>query len=450
MSSILFKDAVIVTMNPSRDIIRGNLLVDNDTIKAIGKTDDKVDCSPTKVINANGKVIIPGLIQAHIHLCQTLFRGQAEDLVLLDWLKKYIWPLEGAHDPESLYYSALVGIGELFRSGTTAIIDMGTVNNTDIIFGAILESGVRAISGKCMMDQKGNCPKCLLESTDASIQESVDLLEKWHGRDNGRLLYAFAPRFAISCSEDLLLQVKYLASKYNVRIHTHASENEVEVAFIQKQRKMRNIVYFKHLGMLDHNLILAHCIWLDAEEMEILQENGVNVVHCPSSNLKLGSGIAKIPEMLAENINVCLGSDGAPCNNTLDLFTDMRIAALIQKPLHGPAAMPALKTFELATLGGAKAMGLEKEIGSLEVGKKADLAMIDMRNLHCTPNEGTDIYSQLVYQVKSSDVTLTMIDGKIVYENGVLKTIDEEDIIRKANIAITRIYRKASIKNFIV
>ncbi|MDD4169907.1 MAG: 5'-deoxyadenosine deaminase [Desulfotomaculaceae bacterium] len=445
MYSILFKDAVIVTMNPNREIIRGDLLVDGDRIKTIGETGKEIKYSQTKVINANGQVIIPGLIQAHIHLCQTLFRGQAEDLALLDWLKMYIWPLEGAHDPESLYYSALVGIGELFRNGTTAIIDMGTVKHTDTIFSAIHESGIRAISGKCMMDQIGNSPKYLLESTTDSIQESVDLLEKWHGRDNGRLLYAFAPRFAVSCSDDLLLQVKELADKYNVRIHTHASENEVEVAFIQQQRKMRNIIFFKHLGMVDENLILAHCIWLDSKEMEILQQNHVNVVHCPSSNLKLGSGIARIPEMLAKNIHVSLGSDGAPCNNTLDLFTEIRTAALIQKPLHGPTAMPALKTFELATLGGAKAMGLEKEIGSLEVGKKADLAMINMQNLHCAPNEGANIYSQLIYQVKSSDVTLTMIDGKIVYENSVLKTIDEEDIIDKANIAIKRVYRKADI-----
>lgn len=422
------------------------MLVDGDRIKAIGETDEEINYSQTKVINANGRVIIPGLIQAHIHLCQTLFRGQAEDLALLDWLEMYIWPLEGAHDPESLYYSALVGIGELFRNGTTAIIDMGTVKHSDTIFGAIHESGIRAISGKCMMDQSGNCPENLLESTTISIQESVDLLEKWHGRDNGRLLYAFAPRFAVSCSDDLLLQVKELAGKYNVRIHTHASENEMEVALIQQQRKMRNIMYLKHLDMVDNNLILAHCIWLDVKEMEILQENHVNVVHCPSSNLKLGSGIARIPEMLAKNIHVSLGSDGAPCNNTLDLFTEMRTAALIQKPLHGPTAMPALKTFELATLGGAKAMGLEKEIGSLEVGKKADLAMIDMQNLHCTPNKGTDIYGRLIYQVKSSDVQLTMIDGKIVYENGVLKTIDEEDIIDKANQAIKRVFKRADIK----
>ncbi|MDD3653911.1 MAG: 5'-deoxyadenosine deaminase [Desulfotomaculaceae bacterium] len=445
MQSILFKDAVIVTMNPNREIIRGNLLVAGDRIKSISKTNEEINCSQIKVINANGRVLIPGLVQAHIHLCQTLFRGLAEDLALLDWLKLYIWPLEGAHDPDSLYYSALVGIGELFRGGTTAVIDMGTVRHTDTLFAAIHESGIRAVCGKCMMDQIGNCPKYLLENTVDSIQESVDLLEKWHGRSNGLLHYAFTPRFAISCSEEMLLQVKDLAGKYKVRIHTHASENKMEVALIQQQRKMRNIMYFKHLDMINSNLILAHCIWLDSKEMEILQENRVNIVHCPSSNLKLGSGIASIPEMLARKIYVSLGSDGAPCNNTLDMFTEMRTAALIQKPLHGPAAMPALTAFELATLGGAKAMGLEKEIGSLEVGKKADLALIDLKNLHCTPNEGTEIYSQLIYQAKSSDVTLTMVDGKIVYENGLLTTIDEEDVIRKANTAIKRVYRKAEI-----
>lgn len=441
MSSILIKNALIVTMNPGREVFEGNLLVENDRISAIGQEDYQAE----KVIDSTGQVIIPGLIQTHIHLCQSLFRGQADDLELLDWLKLRIWPLEGAHDAESVYYSALLGIGELFRGGTTAIIDMETVHHTDSAFEAIAKSGIRALSGKCMMDWGENLPEGLKEETDASIQESVDLIEKWHGQCEGRLQYAFAPRFAVSCSDTLLKQVSVLAKQYGIKVHTHASENQGEIALVERERKMRNVLYFDHLGMADQDLILAHCIWLDDEEMNVLQEKRVKVVHCPSSNLKLASGIAKIPEMLARGIDVSLGADGAPCNNNMDQFNEMRLAALIQKPFHGSTIMPAKQVFEMATLGGAKAMGLSDQIGSVEVGKKADLAMIDIRKLHCTPFSSSDIYAQLVYQTKASDVTLTMVDGRIVYENGRLLTIDEDEVRNQANKIIKRLAMRVGL-----
>ncbi len=441
MSTILIKNALIVTMNSNREVFEGNLLVENDRIKTLGKEDYPADI----IIDGKGQVIIPGLIQSHIHLCQALFRGQADDLELLDWLKTRIWPLEGAHDPESLYYSALLGIGELFRSGSTAIIDMESVNHTEVAFEAIVKTGLRALSGKCMMDWGEGVPESLLEKTEDSLGKSIDLLEKWHGQGEGRLSYAFAPRFAISCSEDLLKQVGELARKYQVKIHTHASENRGEIMLVEKERGMRNIVYFDHLGLANEDLILAHCIWLDDQEMDIIKHNKVKVAHCPSSNLKLGSGIAKIPEMIDRGIEVSIGADGAPCNNNLDQFIEMRTAALIQKPIYGPTAMPAETVFEAATLGGAKAMGLATEIGSLESGKKADLAMVNLRKLHCTPFVGSNIYAQLVYQAKGSDVSLTMVDGKIVYENGELKTIDEKDVIAKTNKLIKHVYERAGL-----
>ncbi|AGL01544.1 5'-deoxyadenosine deaminase [Desulfoscipio gibsoniae] len=441
MSSTLIKNALIVTMNPDRQILRGSLLVENDRITAIDSSSHAAD----RVIDAQGQVVIPGLIQTHVHLCQTLFRGLADDMLLMDWLQTRIWPLEAAHDPASIYYSALLGIGELFRGGTTAIIDMETVHHTECAFQAIVDAGIRAMSGKCMM----NCGPAgvgnLLEQTSTSLQQSVDLLEKWHGAGEGRLLYAFSPRFAVSCSEEMLIQVRNLARHYNVAVHTHASENQDEIAIVQAERGMRNVVYFDHLGMTGTNLILAHCIWLDSTEIEILRRSGTRVVHCPSSNLKLGSGIASIPQMLEQGVHVSIGADGAPCNNNLDQFMEMRTAALIQKPLHGPTAMPAWQTFELATLGGAVAMGLEQQIGSLEVGKKADLAMINLNNLHCAPVDDTNIYSQLIYQARSSDVTLTMVDGQIVYENGRLTSIDETNLMKQCSEAIQRVRRRAGI-----
>ena len=296
-----------------------------------------------------------------------------------------------------------------------------------------------------MMDWGDGVPASLLEKTDDSIRESVDLLEKWHGKCDGRLSYAFAPRFAVSCTEALLKQVGELSRHYRVKIHTHASENQGEIALVEQERQMRNVVYFEHLGLADENLVLAHCIWLDDNELTIIQRNRAKVVHCPSCNLKLSSGIARIPEMLDRGIEVALGADGAPCNNNLDQFTEMRTAALIQKPLHNPTVMPTWRVFEMATLGGAAAMGLAAQIGSLEPGKKADLAMVDLRKLHCTPFTGSNIYAQLVYQARSSDVSLTVVDGRIVYESGRLTTIDETDVITRANQLIGQVYERAGL-----
>lgn len=439
MSTILIKNARIVTMNKSRDIIFGNLLVKDNLIVSVG---DEIGSADT-VIDAKEQLLIPGLIQTHVHLCQTIFRGQADDMELLDWLKKRIWPLEGAHDSESIYYSAMLGIGELFKSGTTSVIDMETVHNTDSAFQALFDSGIRAISGKCMMDYGGDVPKTLLETTEQSLKESIDLLEKWHGRDRGRLSYAFTPRFAISCSDNLLKLVEKLSKEYKVKVHSHASENPSEIKVVESERGVRNIEYFKRLNLADENLILAHCIWVDDNEMDILRTNKVNVVHCPSSNLKLASGIAKIPEMQALGVSVSLGSDGAPCNNNMDMFNEMRLASLIHKPAHGPTAMTAKEVFEMATLNGAKAMGLLDIIGSIEPGKKADFVLVDVNKLHCAPAWGADVYSQLVYQARASDVALTAVDGKIVYQDGKLMTVDEKQTIKKCEAGIKRIYSSA-------
>lgn len=430
MSKLLIKNGHIVTMNESRDQLVGDILVENDSIVAIAKN---IDIEADEVIDATGKVVIPGLIQSHIHLTQTLFRGQGDDLELMDWLRNRIWPLEGSHTSESNYVSAKLGIAELIKGGTTSIIDMATVNHTDRIMEAIDETGFRALIGKCMMDM-GDADKRLMEQTRASIDESVALLEKWHGAADGRITYAFAPRFVISCSEELLLEVKDLAEKYDVMIHTHASENQGEIAIVEARHGERNIVYLHKIGLTGERLVLAHCIWLDEEEKKILAETGTKVAHCPSSNLKLASGIAQIPELLEMGVNISLAADGAPCNNNLDMFTEMRNASLIQKArLLDSTVMPAHTIFEMATLGGAKAMCKENEIGSLEVGKKADIVIVKQDNIHSAPNMFVDPVANLVYSTRASDVQTTIINGKVVMKDRELLTIDENQLIKDAN-----------------
>lgn len=436
---ILIKNAEIVTMNAREEIIHGDLLIENDRIIQIGSiSETQVD----KVIDASGRTVIPGFIQTHIHLCQTLFRGQADDLELLDWLKKRIWPLEAAHDAESSYYSAMLGIGELIQSGTTTIVDMETVHHADEAFQAMAQSGIRVLSGKVMMDLGDEVPELLREKTGESIQASVDLLEKWHHFDHGRIQYAFCPRFVVSCTEELLVEVRKLSEHYDVKVHTHASENRGEIELVERERGMRNVVYLDHIGLANPRLILAHCVWLNDEEKRIIRERGVKVSHCPGSNLKLASGIADVPGLLDKDAFVSLGADGAPCNNNLDMFNEMKLAAIIQKPHHGPTCMDANTVFRMATIGGAKAVGLEHEIGSLEPGKKADLAILNLNGFHMYPSFGVDTISRIVYSATRADVETTIINGKIVMENRLMRTMDETIVLKESNKAIKRLLEK--------
>ncbi|WP_226528876.1 5'-deoxyadenosine deaminase [Metabacillus niabensis] len=435
--NILIKNAQIITMNKEDEIITGDIHIVDDMIKNIGPNLNVQQ--PDKIIDATGKTVIPGFVQTHIHLCQTVFRGQGDDLELMDWLKQKIWPLEAAHDEESIYYSAMLGIGELIQSGTTTIVDMETVHHTEYAFKAIAESGMRALSGKVMMDKGEEVPLPLQENTERSIRESVDLLEKWHNYDEGRIKYAFSPRFVVSCTEQLLREVQSLSEFYNVMVHTHASENRGEIDIVQKETGMRNIVYLDHLGLANNRLILAHCIWLDEEEKRIIREKGVHVSHCPGSNLKLASGIADTPYMINEQVSLSLGADGAPCNNNLDMFNEMRLAALIQKPVHGPTSMDAHTVFKMATIGGAKAVGMENEIGSIEIGKKADLAILNLQDFHTYPSYGVDPISRIVYSATRADVETTIINGQIVMENRIMKSINKKAILTEANHSIKRL-----------
>jgi 5-methylthioadenosine/S-adenosylhomocysteine deaminase len=440
----LIRNAYILTMDDKLSKFKGDILIVDDKIEKISAEHIAGDFD--KVIEAEGKVAMPGFVQPHIHLCQTLFRGLADDMELMDWLKYRIWPLEGAHDEESIYYSAKLGLSELIKGGTTSIVDMETVHFTDRAIKAIYESGIRAITGKVMMDYGSDVPESLMEDKESSIKESIKLLKKWHGKDGGRIEYAFAPRFVVSCSEELLAEVEKLSKEYGVKVHTHASENKGEIEFVEKDRGMRNVSYLKKLGLLDKNLILAHCIWLDEEEQNLIKTSGTKVVHCPSSNLKLASGVAKIPEMMDLGIDIGLASDGPPCSNNLDAFMEMRLSSLIQKVRLGPKSMDCSTVLQMATMGGAKVMGKEKEIGSLEEGKKADIIILDLNKVHNAPSFRNNVESQIVFSGKTENVDTTIVNGKILMEGRKLLTRDEEDIIKNCNKSIQRVWNRADIK----
>jgi len=387
-----------------------------------------------KIYDYQDLTLIPGFIQTHVHLCQTLFRGLADDLHLLDWLQKKIFPLENAHDKNSLKISTKLGINELLLGGTTTILDMGTLRNQEVAFEEMISSGIRGYSGKCLIDENELYPS-FKSSTENELKYMNELANEFHNVEEGRIKYGFAPRFVLSCSEELLKETKSMMNDFPGSVyHTHSSENKDEIAEVRKRYHKENIEYFDSINVLDDHTVLAHCIHLNENEKQILKNNNIKVAHCPSSNLKLGSGIANIPDYIERGISVSIGADGPPCNNNLSVFTEMRLAALIQKSIHGPEAMDAKTVFILATIEGAKALHLENEVGSIEIGKKADLVLIDLNSyVNSVLDNDEQVYSNLVYSSSTSNVHSVMIDGKWVIMNGE-SLIYEKNEIREDSI----------------
>jgi len=391
----------------------------------------------SQVVDLEGLMLIPGFVQTHTHLVQTLFRGLADDLVLMDWLRTRIWPLERAHDSDSVYWSARLGLSEMLLSGTTAILDMATVDHTDEVFHAAEESGVRAAIGKAMMDRDNSAG--LSEPTEVSLQTSVDLADRWHGK--GRLRYAFAPRFLPSCSSALLTGARDAARERGCMIHTHASENSEEVALVRTMTGKDNIVALDDLGLTGPDVMLAHCIHLTEEERSILARTGTQVAHCPSSNMKLGSGLAPIPELIAAGVRCTLGADGAPCNNRMDMFTEMRLAALIQASRRGPGVLPAQQVFQMATAEGADALGLQS--GRIEVGRPADLVAVDPSAIHAWG--GGSAVGTLVYAMTPSAVRSVWIGGEQRVRDGVVVGWSTEETIQGCSQALSRVCSRAGL-----
>lgn len=436
---LLIRNGTVIPMNPAREVLAAtDVLVQGRRIAQVGKR--LKPARGARVIDAEGQLVLPGLVHGHLHACQTLFRNRADGLELLDWLQQRIWPMEAAHDRASMRASADLTFVELLKSGATALLDMGTVRHYQAVFESARDCGIRLTGGKAMMDAP-DTPAGLKEGTAQSVEESLALLKRWHGAEDGRLRYAFCPRFVLSCTEPLLKQVAALATAWNARIHTHASENRTECELVRQRTGLDNVAYFHSLKLSGPHVTLAHGVWLSEEERRLLAQSGTVVCHCPSSNLKLASGIAQVPELLARGVHVCLGADGAPCTNNLDLFLEMRLAALLNKPRLGPLTLPAMQVLEMATLGGARGLGLEHEIGSIEVGKRADLIVVDLSGAaHATPG-GEDPVARLVYSGKGEDVRHTVVDGRLLMKDRKLLTLDEEEVLSRARKHAQRVAR---------
>ncbi|MCA9612458.1 MAG: 5'-deoxyadenosine deaminase [Myxococcales bacterium] len=438
---LLLRGATVVTVDPARRVLVGDVRVRGGRIVAVGGRSRR----PAKrIVDLRGHALIPGIVQAHVHLCQALFRGMADDLPLLPWLAQRIWPLEGAHDTRSLRASARLGLAEMIRAGTTTILDMGTVHHHDAVFDVLAQSGIRAFSGKAMMDVGDQVPKTLRETTASSLKESHRLRDRWNGAAEGRLRYAYAPRFILSCSEALMREVGEATRSGEALAHSHAAEHADERAAVKARLGMDDVAALESYGLAGPHTILAHGVQLRAAEMKRIAKLGTRFVHCPSANLKLASGIADVKAMRDAGMVVGLGADGAPCNNRMDPWTELRQAALLAKVRRDDAAaLPAHQAFELATIEGARALGIDADVGSIEVGKKADLVALRLDDLHHEP--GGDVYGRLVYSATPADVRHVFVDGRALLDAGELVTLDREKVLADARREGKKTLQRAGI-----
>ncbi|RXK51380.1 5'-deoxyadenosine deaminase [Halorientalis pallida] len=392
----------------------GAVVVADDRIEAVGPASDLRERYPDHE-RREYDVLAPGLVGGHVHSVQSLGRGIADDTSLLEWLTGHVLPMEAALSADGMRLAAEVGYLEAIESGTTTVVDHLSVHHAEAAFEAARDLGIRARMGKVLMDR--DAPAGLQETADEALAESERLIERHHDTCGGRIQYAVTPRFAISCTEACLRGARELADAYEgVRLHTHASENRSEIERIERETGMRNVEWLHEVGLTGDDVVLAHCVWTDERERELLAETDTHVTHCPSANMKLASGVAPVADYLDRGITVALGNDGPPCNNTLDPFTEMRQASLLGKvDALDPTTLPARTVFEMATENGARAAGFDR-VGRLREGWRADVVGLRTDRMRAVPIH--DVYSHLVFSAHGDDVAFTMVDGDVLYEEG--------------------------------
>ena len=433
-------------MDAAGTLRRGDLLIEDDTIAAVGEAATAAASrpgAPLERFDARGGFVLPGFVHGHLHLCQTLFRGLAEQSDLLRWLRERIWPLEAAHTEASIAASARLGLAEMIAGGVTCVHAMGTVRHTAAIGAVLEESGIRATFGKALMDRGERVPRALLDGEAGGLAEALALAKRWHGAAHGRLRVSLAPRFILSCSEALWRDTASAAEEHGLVLHTHIAESPAESREVEATVGRTAARWFAEHGVLSSRFIGAHGVWLEADEIAALRGADAALVHCPGSNLKLGSGLADVGAWAAAGIRRGLGSDGAPCNNRLDTFHELGLAAGIARLLHPQGPLPAREVLALATCEGARALGLGDRIGSLEPGKQADVIVVDSQAPGMAPNELVDPYVTLVHAARAADVRLTLVDGRVLYRDGRWSTLDPERVAAEARMEARGLVRRA-------
>ena len=424
-NTILIKNALILNPNNFENK-KQSLLIKDDLIAEIA--DEIDDENIDKIIDAEGKILLPGLVNTHTHLSMTLFRGLADDLSLDSWLNDHIWPMEANLNGDYCYIGALLGAVELIKSGTTTFSDMYFY--MEDVARAVDDAGIRAVLSYGMIDF-GDA-----ERREGEIKANLDLYKACNGMADGRIKVFFGPHSPYTASEELLIKVRQLADEYNMGIHIHVSETQKEINDVSAEKGLRPFEYLEKIGFLGPDVVAAHCVWLSDKEIEIIKKHDVKVSHNPCSNMKLASGISPVSKLIDNGICVSIGTDGASSNNNLDLIEELKTASLLQKvSTLDPKVLTSDEAVEMATIKGAQALGLDSEIGSIEVGKKADIILIDTNSANMVP-DSSSLSSNVIYSANGSNVDTTICNGKILMENKKLTVLDEDEIYEKARQAI--------------
>ena len=425
----LFEHAIIVTMDERRSIIEdGSVIVSGNQILDVG-TSDQVQRKHTadRTIEARHKVILPGLVSLHFH-SDNFSRGVGEHMGLEEWLDKIYYPMLKAMSPDDAYKAAMLAYAEAIRSGTTTVNDM--YRHIPACAEAAEKIGIRAVLSSEAAD--------LIEGQE-TIKDNEKAVIAKNGAADGRIKVWFGAEWVPVCSPEFFEKIRELADKFKVGIHVHLNESYDEVELCKKKFGQRPVEHVNSLGLLGNDVVAAHCVWLSDKEIKILAKSNTQIAHCPVSNAKLGNGVARVPEMRAAGLNIGLGPDDAPCNNSVDMFEVMKFASLMQKATKLDASMmPSSEVLQMATINGARALQMGDEIGSIEPGKKADLILLDLATPRLTPihmGRYSNILQHIVYAAHGDDVDTVMIDGRIVMENRRLSCVDETEIIKSATEA---------------
>ncbi|MCS1351456.1 amidohydrolase [Mechercharimyces sp. CAU 1602] len=421
--SLLIQNATIITMIKEEMPFQGDIFIENEEIVAISRGSYKPIPLHTTLIDATGMIALPGLINTHQHSPMSLFRSYNDDLRLMDWLRQKILPAEARMTEEDIYYGSLLGIAEMIRSGTTTFADMYI--HMDQVAAAASLSGIRASLTRGLVFNND------LQS-EKRLQEGLELIHHWSGKADGRITTMLGPHAPYTCDPTSLKRVMQYATDLDVAIHIHLAETLEESEWMQHRYKRSSTQYLHQLGMLDgtHHLLLAHCVHVNENEIPLLTKIKGGIAHNPMSNLKLGCGFAPITHFREQHITVALGTDGAGSASSLDLFKEMKIAAGLQKAqASDPLAVSAFDILSMATVNGARVLGLEHQIGKLETGKKADLILINLNQPHLTPQH--DLYSLLAYAATGADVDTSIVNGQILMRGRKLQTIDEEGLLQE-------------------
>ena len=451
---MIYNNITIITMNPKREIItQGAILVEGKNIVEVGKARDLVAKHPEhRRVDCGGKLLMPGLIDTHVHLAQAMIRGCADDLGLLDWLIKRVWVLQGSYTVEDGQASAALCALEMIKSGTTSFVEcmLAEVYGFDGVAEMIIQSGMRAALGKIVMDipsyaQAENVMHPgMVENHETSVQNTLAAYDKWNGAADGRIQVWFGPRTPGGVSPDLYDRISQLASERDMGITIHLSEVREDLEYAASQG-FRSPTEFAHAhGLLGARSVLAHCVWTDQQDFELMAETGTHVTHNPASNGKTATGIAPIRGMLESGVNVSIGCDGGPSNNTYDMIRDLRMVSyLANLREEDPTVVPAETVLEMATINGAKAMGIDGQVGSIEAGKRADFILIDMDKPHLVP--APDPVSTIVYAAHGSDVDTVVIDGQTVMRNREVLTLDEDSVLNEARRRFPEVMKRGKL-----